>query len=218
MQSKAATVADYLAGLPADRRTEIEKVRQVILANLDRAGIEEGMQYGMIGYFVPHRVHPAGYHCDPRQPLPVIGLASQKNHCSLYLMALYLGEPPGTPLADVYRRFVAAWKASGKKLDMGKACIRFKRAEDLALDVVGDVVKRVDAQQAIAAYTSILETMAAAKQARGTAKAGTRAAGRKAPASAAAKRGPAAKPAAKAAAKPAPRKKAAARAAGRARR
>jgi hypothetical protein len=83
MQSKAATVEQYLASLPEDRRTALGAVRKVILNNLDK-DFEEGMQYGMIGYYVPHRVYPAGYHCDPRQPLPFAGLASQKNYMSVY--------------------------------------------------------------------------------------------------------------------------------------
>ena len=88
MQSKATTVEQYLAELPEDRRKAIEAVRQVVLKNLDK-DYEEGMQYGMIGYYVPHRVYPAGYHCDPKQPLPFAGLASQKNHMALYLMCVY---------------------------------------------------------------------------------------------------------------------------------
>ena len=90
MQSKATTVGQYLAELPADRRRAIEAVRKVILANLDR-DYEEGMQYGMIGYYVPHRIYPAGYHCDPKQPLPFTALASQKNYLSLYLGACIAG-------------------------------------------------------------------------------------------------------------------------------
>ena len=88
MQSKAATVEAYLAGLPEDRRQALEAVRKVVLKNLDK-DYEEGIQYGMIGYYVPHRVHPPGYHCDPKQPLPFAGLASQKNYMSLYLMCIY---------------------------------------------------------------------------------------------------------------------------------
>ena len=88
MQSKATTVEQYLAELPEDRRKAVEAVRQVVLKNLDK-DFEEGMQYGMIGYYVPHRVYPAGYHCDPKQPLPFAGLASQKNHMALYLMCVY---------------------------------------------------------------------------------------------------------------------------------
>jgi hypothetical protein len=142
MQSRAKTVAEYLAELPADRRGAISAVRRVILDNLD-AEYEEGMQYGMIGYYVPHRVYPAGYHCDPRQPLPFAGLASQKNHIALYAMCLYAP-------SEHQKWFQEAWKKTGKKLDMGKACIRFKKLEDLALDVIGEAVRRVPARKYIA--------------------------------------------------------------------
>jgi hypothetical protein len=118
MQSKAATVAQYLGELSAERRAAIAAVRAVIRQNLD-ADYEEGMQYGMIGYYVPHRVYPPGYHCDPKQPLPFACLASQKNYLSLYLGCVY-GD---TPLAHWFRE---AWAQTGKKLDMGKSCIRFK--------------------------------------------------------------------------------------------
>src|SRR4051812_37152315 len=123
MQSKATTVGQYLAELPPERRTAIETVRKVMLENLDPV-FEEGMQYGMIGYFVPHRVYPAGYHCDPKQPLPFAALASQKNHMSVYLGCVYGSERE--------RAFREAWAKTGKKLDMGKACVRFKKPEDLA--------------------------------------------------------------------------------------
>ena len=146
MQSKVATVAEYLVELPEDRRRAIEAVRKVILDNLD-AGYEEGMQYGMIGYYVPHRVYPAGYHCDPKQPLPFAGLASQKNYMSLYLMCIY-GE---TPFAASFRE---AWAKTGKKLDAGKACIRFKTVDDLALDVIGDAIRRMPAKKYIAVCES----------------------------------------------------------------
>lgn len=135
MQSRAATVAEYLKSLPEDRRAAIEAVRKVILKNLPK-GYEEGMQYGMIGYFVPHSLYPAGYHCDPSQPLCYAGLASQKNHLSLYLMSVYAD-------ADDKERFTAAWTATGKKLDMGKSCIRFKKLEDVPLEVVGAEIRRV---------------------------------------------------------------------------
>lgn len=86
MQSKAKTVKEYLAGLPDDRREAIRAVRAVILKNLP-TGYEEGIQHGAIGYFVPHSVYPTGYHCDPKQPLPFAGLASQKNYISIHLMS-----------------------------------------------------------------------------------------------------------------------------------
>lgn len=88
MPNAPTTVKQYLASLPKDRRDAIEAVRQVILENLDE-DYEEGIQYGMIGYYVPHRVFPAGYHCDPKQPVPFVGIASQKNYISLYLMCVY---------------------------------------------------------------------------------------------------------------------------------
>lgn len=144
MHSKAATVEEYLAELPADRRRVISAVRDVILENLDK-GYEEGMQYGMIGYYVPHRVYPAGYHCNPQQPLPFACLASQKNYISLYLMTLYA---EGNHL----KWFEKAWKNTGRKLNMGKCCVRFRQLNDVALDVVGEAIRRVPAAKYIAVY------------------------------------------------------------------
>ncbi|MGD9648981.1 MAG: DUF1801 domain-containing protein [Pirellulales bacterium] len=151
MQSSATSVAAYLKTLPPERRASVEAVRKVILQNLD-AGFAEGMQYGMIGYFVPHRIYPAGYHCNPQQPLPFAGLASQKNYLSLYLMSIY-GEGPH------WNWFREAWAKTGKKLDMGKCCIRFKRAEDLALDVIGEALRRTTAKEYIARYEEVLGQM-----------------------------------------------------------
>ena len=144
MQSAASTVEAYIRSLPEDRRAAISAVREVILENLD-ASYEEGMQYGMIGYYVPHRVYPKGYHCNPKVPLPFAGLASQKNHLSLYLMSVYcgcVGESAGNRHARWFRE---AWAATGKKLDMGKACIRFKKVEELPLDLIGEAIRRVPA-------------------------------------------------------------------------
>ncbi len=153
MQSKATTVDAYLASLPADRRAALEAVRAVIRKNLD-ADIEEGMQYGMIGYYVPHDVFPAGYHCDPKQPLPYAGLASQKGHMSLYMMALYIGE--GGEASEIARWFREAWTKTGRKLDMGKACVRFKKIEDVPLEVVGGAIRRVSAKRYIERYLALL--------------------------------------------------------------
>ncbi len=141
MKSGATTVEAYLAELPEDRRRVIEAVRKVILENLDE-GYEEGIQYGMIGYYVPHRVYPAGYHCDPRQPLPFAALASQKGYMSVYLMCIYGHE-------SLRSWFEEAWVKAGKKLDMGKSCVRFKKLEDLALDVIGEAIRRVPAREYI---------------------------------------------------------------------
>jgi hypothetical protein len=162
MPSKAQTVEQYLASLPPDRRGAIEAVRNVLLANLDRgldgrSGYEEGMQYGMIGYYVPHSLFPAGYHCDPRQPLPFAALASQKNYMSLYLMGVYCGcMDDGSDMSPEAKWFRQAWAKTGKKLDMGKACIRFRRVEDLALDVIGEAIRRLPAATYVRRYQSTL--------------------------------------------------------------
>lgn len=148
MPSKATTVQQYLNELPEDRRTALEAVRAVILENLD-SDFEEGMQYGMIGYYVPHRVFPAGYHCDPKQPLPFAALASQKQHMSLYLMTVYAsGEDEAW--------FREQWEKTGKKLDMGKSCVRFRKLEDVPLDVIGRAFKRVTARRHIQSYQAAL--------------------------------------------------------------
>ena len=158
MQSQAATVAEYLESLSADRRAVLDAVRKVVLKNLDPV-FTECMNYGMIGYVVPHSVYPPGYHCDPSLPLPFGGLAAQKNAYSLYLMSLY-GD------ADELARFTKAWKATGKKLDMGKACIRFKKVDDLALEVVGEAIRRVPVKAYLEHYIK-----ATAGSVRGAAKA-----------------------------------------------
>ncbi len=148
MQSKATTVEQYLAELPEDRRATIAAVRKVILKNLDK-DFEEGMQYGGIGYFVPHRVFPAGYHCDPTKPLCFAGLGSQKNYISLGLMCVYGSESHA-------KWFRTAWAKTGKKLDMGKCCIRFKKLDDVPLEVIGEAIRRVSAKKYIEIYESLL--------------------------------------------------------------
>jgi len=145
MQSKAKTVAQYLNELPADRREAVETVRKLVLANMDPK-LEEGMQYGMIGWYVPFSVFPEGYHCDPKQPLPFACLASQKNYISLYLMSVYAD---GTRDEQWFRK---AWAKSGKKLDMGKSCLRFNSVDDLALDVIAEAFRRVSVKDHLANY------------------------------------------------------------------
>jgi hypothetical protein len=187
MPSRVTTVADYLAELPADRRAVLEAVRKVVLANID-SHLEEGIQYGMIGYYVPHRIYPAGYHCDPRQPLPYLGLAAQKNHFSLYLTCGY-GD------GDLEKWLRDAFQRAGKKLDMGKACLRFKQLDDLPLEVLAEALRRVPAAAYIKRYESMLRTKAPTK--------GSKTAGNVADRAAKTAAKPAAKTAAKSAAKPA---------------
>lgn len=162
MQSKAATVDEYIASLPEDRRHAIETIRSVFRKNIDK-GYAEGMGYGMPGYSVPHSIYPAGYHCDPKQPLPFAGFASQKNHLSVYLMCLYGN-------TDQESWFVKEWKKTGKKLDMGKCCIRAKKLEDLALDVIGEAIRRVPVKKYIEYYELAMKQNAKAKDARSAAK------------------------------------------------
>ena len=140
----------YLAELPEERREAISAIRGVILKNLPR-GYEEGMQWGMIGYYVPHSLYPAGYHCQPEEPLPVASLASQKNHTAFSGLGLYINEAQA-------RWFVEEWKKAGKKLDMGKSCVRFKTLDDVALDVIGRAIKRLPVEQYIKQYERQLTT------------------------------------------------------------
>ncbi|MEU4806474.1 DUF1801 domain-containing protein [Actinosynnema sp. NPDC023587] len=129
VRSKAATVEEYLGELPADRRDAVAQVREVILANLPD-GYQEGMAWGMITYSVPLSRSGKTYN---GQPLGYVALASQKNHLSLYLMCVDGGRE---------REFRAEFEATGRKLDMGKSCVRFTRVEDLPLDVIGREVAR----------------------------------------------------------------------------
>ena len=147
MASKFTTPEQYLASLPEERRRDLAAVRDVIRANLDK-GIEEGIQYNMIGYYVPHEVYPAGYHCDPKQPLPFAGLGATKSHLSLYFFGLYCSPAER-------ERFQAEWKKTGKKLDMGAACIRFKRLEDAALDVIAGAVRRLKLKPFLSYYEQV---------------------------------------------------------------
>ncbi len=151
MQSKAPTVAAYLAELPEDRRAAIKAVREVILKNIDK-GFAEGMGYGMMGYYVPHAIYPPGYHCNPAQPLPFAGLASQKQHMSLYMMSAYGDAGEEAWIRDQFRK-------AGKKLDMGKCCIRFKKLDDLPLEVIAEAFRRIKLKDYVARYVRVLEAM-----------------------------------------------------------
>ena len=130
--SDAETVDDYLAGLPAERRAALARVREVIRGNLPR-GYEEGMAFGMISYTLPLERYPDTYN---GQPLCYAALAAQKNHCAVYLTAAYADAKVAKSIADGFRK-------AGKKLDMGKSCIRFRAADDLPLDVIGKAVAAV---------------------------------------------------------------------------
>lgn len=136
MQSKAATPQDYIDSLPEDRRAMVSAIRDTINDNLPD-GFEAGMQYGMLGWFVPHSVYPDGYHCDAKQPVPYIGLANQKNKVSLYLFCVYVDSDLAQWFEQSLRDFL------GKKPDMGKSCVRFKRLEDVPLDLIAETVRKM---------------------------------------------------------------------------
>src|ERR1041385_3833926 len=140
----AATVPHYLPALPADRRAALSAVRKVINDNLPD-GYEEGMQFGMIGWYVPLSMYPTGYGENPKVPLPLVALASQKSGMVLHFLCFY-----GHPTLSEW--LVNEYKKSGKKLDMGKGCVRFKKLDDLALDVVGRTIARVPVKEHIANY------------------------------------------------------------------
>ncbi len=140
-QSTATTVAGYLDELADDRLETISSVRQIILDNLPN-GYEETMQYGMISYVIPFETYPKTYN---NQPLAYVSLASQKNYMSLYLMNVY-GDP------DTEQWFTEEYKASNKKLNMGKSCLRFKKLEDLPLDLIGQVIARTSVSEFIGRY------------------------------------------------------------------
>jgi len=147
MKSAAKTVKQYLDSLPADRRAAITAVRRVILKNLPK-GYQEAMQYGMIGYSVPLKLYPPGYHCKKDEPLPYAALASQKNHMALYLCTVYGDKKT----AGWFRKAVMA---AGKKLDMGKSCVRFRKIDDLPLDVIGKAIARTSVKDLIKHYEKL---------------------------------------------------------------
>ena len=138
MQSTAETVAEYLAGLPQDRRQAIELVRRTILEHLPE-GYEEAMNWGMITYQIPLDRYPDTYN---GQPLMYAGLASQKNHMAVYLSGIYSSDA-------AREKFEAAYKATGKRYDVGKSCVRFKKLDDLPLELIGETVASMEVEQLI---------------------------------------------------------------------
>jgi Domain of unknown function (DU1801) len=145
MQSKATTVNEYLAEIPEDRQKVFVKLRNSIKKNLPK-GFKEGIGYGMMGWSVPHSIYPAGYHCNPKDPLPFMGMASQKNFIAVYHMGVY-ADP------KLLKWFTEAHaKASTKKLDMGKSCIRYKKPEDIPFDLIGELASKMTVQDWITIY------------------------------------------------------------------
>jgi hypothetical protein len=162
MKSSVKTVAEYVKALPEDRRKAISAIRKVILDNLPE-GYQECMSYGMIGYVVPHSIYPKGHHSDPKLPVPFVNLGSKKNHMALHLMWID---------AKTDQWFRKAWEKTGRKLDGGKrlergedlfavGCIRFKRLEDVPLQVVRQLVARIPVLDYIARIESVFDSSTA---------------------------------------------------------
>jgi Domain of unknown function (DU1801) len=151
MTSNATTVSKYLESIEdPNQQAAVERLHHVILEHLE-GPFEAMMNYGMIGYVVPHSVYPSGYHCNPKQPLPYIGLAAQKNSISLYHMGLYAD----TALLDW---FVAEYPSHSKrKLDMGKSCIRFKKPDEIPYDLIAELIARMRVEQWIAIYEAVVK-------------------------------------------------------------
>lgn len=136
MQTQASTPDEYVEKLPEDRKEVIQKLRNTIKKVLPK-GFEEVVSYGMLGYVVPHSIYPKGYHCDPKQPLPFMALASQKNHIGFYHMGIYADEKLLNWFTTNYPKHCKT------KLDMGKSCIRFKKPENIPFELLGELVQKM---------------------------------------------------------------------------
>lgn len=145
MQSKATTPDQYISELPEDRKEVISKLREVILKNIPK-GFEERMNYGMLGYVVPHSIYPDGYHCDTSLPLPFMNLASQKNFVAVYHMGIYSDPKLLEWFTNEYP------KHSKYKLDMGKSCMRFKRMNDIPYELIGELASKMTTDDWISFY------------------------------------------------------------------
>jgi len=141
----------YLDQLPDDRKLAMTNLRETILNNLPE-GFVETISYGMIGYVVPHSLYPDGYHADPKMPLPFINIASQKSHIAVYHMGIYAD-------GDLLAWFLGEYpKHSKKKPDMGKSCIRFRKADDIPFDLIAELVRKISPEEWIKSYESIIKS------------------------------------------------------------
>ena len=145
MQSKAATVEQYIAELPEGRKMVISRLRKIVRENLPK-GFKECMCYGMIGYVVPHTLYPPGYHCNPKDPLPFMNIASQKNFVAVYSMGLYANPA-------LLKWFLEEYAKTGVgKPDMGESCLRFKNTNKIPYDLIGQLAGKVTPGQWIEMY------------------------------------------------------------------
>jgi len=145
MQYRATSPDDYISQIPEDRQEAAKKLRKIILDNLPK-GFEEGIQYGMIAYYVPHSIYPDGYHCDPNIPLPFMSFASQKNSINLYHSGVYA-------VPKIHDWFISEYpKHSKQKLDMGKSCIRFKKIDQIPYKLIAELCTKLSVNEWIAIY------------------------------------------------------------------
>ncbi len=150
MRTPGDTVEEILANVPEERKETFAKLHQTIVDNLPE-GFEAAISYGGLGYVVPYSIYPNGYHCKPEEPLPFAGIASQKNSINLYHMGIYSNP-------ELYDWFVAEYpKYSKRKLDMGKSCIRFKKAEDIPFPLIAELMQKMTVEQWISIYESQLK-------------------------------------------------------------
>ena len=145
MQSTATSPAAYIAALPEERQVPMARLRKVVQQHLP-TGFEEIMSSGMINYAVPHSLYPDGYHCNPKQPLPFLAIASQKEFIAVYHMGIYADENLLNWFTEAYKNTYTA------KLDMGKSCIRFKKMDQIPYELLGELVSKITPQQWITIY------------------------------------------------------------------
>jgi uncharacterized protein YdhG (YjbR/CyaY superfamily) len=150
MTSDASTAEEYIEQLPEDRKPVIQKLRKIVSENLPD-GFEETMQYGMIGYVVPHSKYPDGYHVNPEIPLPFMNLASQKNHIAVYHSGIYTDEELMNWFTKEYKDQVAT------KLDMGKSCIRFKNPKHIPFDLIGELSTKMTPDEWVKKYEEVIK-------------------------------------------------------------
>lgn len=145
MTIPANSVQEYLENVPEERKEVFRKIFDAIHQNIPK-GFEERLNYGMISWVVPHSLYPAGYHCTPELPLPFMSIASQKNFIALYHMGIYANQNLLQWFQDEYP------KHAKTKLNMGKSCIRFKKMEDIPLDLIRELVTKMTPKEWIALY------------------------------------------------------------------
>ncbi len=145
MKAQGKTVKEILANVQADRHDVFNKLHNVIVKNLPK-GFEPAISYGGLGYVIPHKLYPAGYHCKPAEPLPFAGISSQKDSINFYHMGIY-AEP------KLYKWFTTEFpKHTKQKLDIGKSCVRFKKIDDIPYKLIGELMKKMSAKEWIEMY------------------------------------------------------------------